>query len=138
MSGQEINSLTSWKEQSEKATLLSSSVLPGTEKRLSPEAITRQTKYTEFINSAMRVFHTANKKFVLYKNGSRPAQVLMGEVQDELQRYADKVNELLHEILMFSSAPVKDAAGEVAGWVLAAQTAAMLPTLEAQSPAADG
>lgn len=100
--------------------------------RFSPEAVTRQTKYVEFVNAAMRVFYIANKKFVLYKNGSRPAQVLMGEVQEELQRAAGTVHELMNEIFMFSSEPVKKAAGEIAGWILGAQAASMLPALEGE------
>ncbi len=100
--------------------------------RLSPEAVTRQTKYGEFINAAMRAFSAANKKFVLYKSGRRPDHVIMSEVQDELQRHSDKVNELMHEMLMLSSDPVRKALGEIAGSIIAIQLASMLPALEGE------
>lgn len=106
------------------------SAVASSAQRLSPQAVTNQAKYVEFINAARRSFLTANKKFVLYKNGSSVAQVIMGKVQDELDEQAAIVNNLLFEILALSSDPVKQAAGEVAGWVLAAQVTSMAPDLE--------
>jgi hypothetical protein len=105
---------------------------PSSAQRLAPQAVTNQTKYIEFINAARKVFFTANKKFVLFKNGSNAATILFSSVERELSQQAELVNNLFHEILILSSEPVRGAAGEVAAWVLAAQVTSMSPTLEGQ------
>jgi TIR domain len=98
--------------------------------RLSPEAVTRQRVYSEFVVAAVGTLQACNKRFVLYKTTGRAASILREEIEADAKQQADRFNALMQEIYLLSSESVKKAAGEVLGWVLAGQISSMAPKLE--------
>lgn len=97
---------------------------------LAPEAITRQAAYAELANAAFRALSAAKKKILLLKKGNAASRLLLPEVEKEQESAGNRVNEIIQEIHLLSSEPVRKAAGEIVGWVLAARISSMTPTLE--------
>lgn len=76
------------------------------------------------------VLSAAKKKILLLKKGNAASRLLLPEVENELESAGNRVNEIIQKIHLLSSEPVRKAAGEIAGWVLAARISSMAPKLE--------
>lgn len=95
--------------------------------QLAPEAITRQRAYADLVNATLRVHQAAQNRLLLKKRGSSASQILLPGVEKELEDQGTRVDELIQEINLFSSEAVRKAAGEIAGWALAARIASAVP-----------
>lgn len=104
-------------------------LLPHTEasQHLAPQAITRQRAYADLVNAALRVHQAAQNRLILKKKGDQASRLLLPAVEREFDAQSARVTDLINEIHLFSSEPVRKAAGEIAGWVLLAKIACTVP-----------
>jgi len=95
--------------------------------QLAPEAITRQRAYGDLVNAALRVHQAAQNRLLLKKRNDQAAHILLTDVEREFQEQGARVDTLIQEINLLSSESVRKAAGEIAGWALAARVASTIP-----------
>jgi hypothetical protein len=98
--------------------------------RLSPEAVTKQSHYTEYVNAGLRVFKFGNQRLLLLERNDQAARSLRPSVDAEINQAGDRCDELLQEIHLWSSEEVRKVAGEMSGWILAGRISSMMLKLK--------
>lgn len=98
--------------------------------QLAPASVARQDSYADFINASLKVFQATNSRLLLRSKNNEASRILLRGVERELEQQERRVNDLLQTFVLQSSEEVQKAAGEVAGWVLAAKLTSMHPDLK--------
>jgi hypothetical protein len=96
---------------------------------LAPASVARQDSYADFFNAALKVFQAGKSILLLRSRNNEASRLLMPGFERELEQQGNRVSELVQAFLLQSSEEVKKAAGEIAGWVIAARMSSLHPDL---------
>lgn len=95
--------------------------------QLAPLTLSQQKAYKEFILISLRMFQHASNQLVLKRRNDAGSQKLLRQTQVLIGTEADQAVNLIREISLFGSEPIKRAAGEMIGLVFQAKVASASP-----------
>lgn len=95
-----------------------------------PESLARQGVYAKMMVAAFDSIKYGEQKLMLLEKSNSATKILLPGVQANLDKSGELVKQLMMEVDLLSSEPVRIAAGQVAGHVLAAQITSMVPKLK--------